>query len=353
MSWVSKWFGRYFSDPQVVFLALFLVLGFSIILFMGEMLTPVLASIVIAYLLESLVRKLQQLGVPRLLAVLVVFVLFMTVLVLFLFGLVPALSAQITQLVQTLPSMISKGHGLLLRLPEIYPNFVSEQQVNEVISTMRKELASLGQLVLSLSLTSVVGLITLLVYLVLMPLLVFFFLKDKDKILLWVRHQLPRDTGLADQVWSDVDRQIGKYVRGKVWEILIVWSASFVAFSFMGLQFAMLLGALVGLSVIIPYIGAVVVTLPVALIAWFQWGWSSEFAYLLLVYGIIQAVDGNIIVPLLFSEVVNLHPVAIVVAVLVFGGFWGFWGVFFAIPLATVVQAVLVAWPRQRSQETA
>ena len=66
-----------------------------------------------------------------------------------------------------------------------------------------------------------------------------------------------------------------------------------------------------------------------------------------MVYGFIQFLDGNLLVPLLFSEVVNLHPVAIIVAVLLFGGIWGFWGVFFAIPLATLVKAVYNAWPQK------
>jgi len=83
------------------------------------------------------------------------------------------------------------------------------------------------------------------------------------------------------------------------------------------------------------------------MIAYFQWGWTASFGYVLIAYGIIQALDGNVLVPLLFSEVVNLHPVAIIVAVLVFGGVWGFWGIFFAIPLATLVQAVLKAWPKK------
>ena len=87
-------------------------------------------------------------------------------------------------------------------------------------------------------------------------------------------------------------------------------------------------------------------TLKLALIGLFQWGWSDQFLYLVVVYGIIQALDGNVLVPLLFSEAVNLHPVAIICAVLLFGGLWGFWGVFFAIPLATLFKAVLNAWPR-------
>jgi len=86
--------------------------------------------------------------------------------------------------------------------------------------------------------------------------------------------------------------------------------------------------------------------LPIAFVAYFQWGWGWSFGQVMIAYAVIQALDGNVLVPLLFSEALNLHPVAIIVAILVFGGLWGFWGVFFAIPLATVVQAVLKAWPR-------
>ncbi|MGV8546541.1 AI-2E family transporter, partial [Pseudomonas aeruginosa] len=81
-------------------------------------------------------------------------------------------------------------------------------------------------------------------------------------------------------------------------------------------------------------------------IACFTWGWSDTFIYLLVAHAITQALDGNVLVPLLFSEAENLHPVAIICAVLLFGGLWGFWGVFFAIPLATLVKAVLDAWPK-------
>ncbi|MDA7746645.1 AI-2E family transporter, partial [Psychromonas sp.] len=109
--------------------------------------------------------------------------------------------------------------------------------------------------------------------------------------------------------------------------------------------YSALLALLVGLSVLIPYIGAAVVTVPVAIVALFQWGFSADFVYLMIAYSVIQAIDGNVIVPILFSEAVNLHPIVIIISVLVFGGLWGFWGVFFAIPLATLVKAVLHAWP--------
>ncbi len=352
MQIVTEWFRRYFSNPQLVFLTLLLAVGFAVVLTMGNMLAPVLASLVIAYLLEGLVSSLEGMGLPRLPSVLLVYVSFVLFLALVLFGVLPLASRQVTELVQQLPSMITEGTKFLTDLPQRYPEFVTDSQIADLIETIRGEALSLGQQVVSWSMASVVGIITVLVYLILMPLLVFFFLKDKALILGWIKSHLPRHRGIAGTVWSDMDRQISNYVRGKFWEILIVWAVTYVTFVLFDLRYAMLLALLVGLSVIVPYIGASVVTVPVILIAWFQWGWSSEFAWLAGAYFIIQVLDGNVLVPLLFSEVVNLHPVAIIVAILVFGGLWGFWGVFFAIPLATLVQAILSAWPRQTVEET-
>lgn len=346
MQVITDWFRRYFSDPQVVFLAVALLVGFAVVLSMGYMLAPALASIVIAYLLEGLVAFLQRRGLPRFPAVLLVYMAFMVFLITILFGVIPVVSRQVTDLVQQLPSMITAGLTSLAELPQRYPEVVSNLQIQEVIATIRSEIASFGQRVLSWSLASVVGVITLLVYLILVPLLVFFFLKDKELIIAWFMSYLPQHRRIAGNVWLDVDRQISNYVRGKFWEILIVWAATYVGFQVFGLNYAMLLALLVGVSVIIPYIGFTVVTIPVLLVGWFQWGWSSEFAWMASVYFVTQAMDGNVLVPLLFSEVVNLHPVAIIVAILVFGGLWGFWGIFFAIPLATLVQAILIAWPR-------
>jgi putative permease len=351
MQSIREWFNRHLSNPQVVALALVLIAGFALVLILGNMLAPVLASVVIAYLLEGVVRRLEERGARRTLAVTLVFVVFIAVLLFMLLGLLPRLSHQLTQFVQQLPDMIARGHQALLLLPDKYPNFITEEQVTQVIAGLRTELGALGQRALSLSLASLVGLVVFLVYVILVPMLVFFFLKDKQRILSWVTGYLPRERALSTVVWADVDRQIGNYVRGKVWEIFIVGVVTYVTFKLMGLQYTVLLATLVGLSVIIPYIGAMLATVPVALIAYFQFGWGADFAWIMIAYLIIQALDGNVLVPVLFSEVVNLHPVAIIVAVLLFGGIWGFWGVFFAIPLATLVQAVLKAWPRALETE--
>ncbi len=349
MNLLREWYHRHLSDPQVVILAGILIAGLVVIITVGDMLIPVLMGVVIAYLLDGVVEKCNRLGAPRISAVVLVFILFISFLVFAIFWMVPRLSSQLTQLVQQLPVMMGHGQEALLQLPGKYPNLFTEQQVNELIHAIRSEITAMGQRLLSMSVASVISLITLMVYIILVPVLAFFFLKDKRRILAWFSKQLPSERRLADQVWHDVNLQVSNYVRGKVWEIVIVGMVSFATFIFMDLQYALLLATLVGLSVIIPYIGAAVVTIPIAIIAYFQWGWGADFAWVLIAYGVIQAFDGNLLVPLLFSEVVDLHPVAIIIAVLVFGGIWGFWGVFFAIPLATLVQAVLNAWPRKET----
>jgi putative permease len=280
-------------------------------------------------------------------AVGLVFALFMGVLMLFIVVVMPLLWHQLITLFNELPGMLAKWQSLLLLLPERYPHLVSDEQVLQAIEAARGEIGKFGQWALTFSLSSLPLLVNIMIYLVLVPILVFFFLKDRVMIGQWVRGYLPRERALITRVAQEMNRQIANYIRGKVIEIVICGGVTYIAFVALGLNYAALLALLVGISVVVPYVGAVVVTVPVLLIALFQWGWSDQFIYLMAVYGIIQTLDGNVLVPLLFSEAVNLHPVAIICAVLLFGGLWGFWGVFFAIPLATLFKAVLDAWPRK------
>lgn len=346
MNAIRDWFRRHLSDPQVVGLALVVVLAVAFVWLFGKMLAPLLAALVIAYLLDTLAGQLRRRGVPHLAAVLLVFLFFVAVLLVTFLWLFPLLTRQMSQLFQQVPSMIAKAQQALLQLPSQYPNLVSEAQIRDLISGLSAEVLGFSQTLLTVSVSSVVTVIWVGIYLVLVPILVFFMLKDKTQILDWAQSFLPRDRHLIQQVGREVDRQIGNYVQGKLLEIVIVGVVTWIAFRFLGLQYAVLLAALTGVSVLIPYVGATVVTVPVALVAYFQFGLASGFYYALLAYGIIQFLDGNLLVPLLFSEVVDLHPVAIIAAILAFGGLWGFWGVFFAIPLATVIQAILRALPR-------
>ena len=344
---LRDWIQRYFSDEEAVVLAVLLVLAFTAVLTLGGMLAPVLAGMVLAYLMQGLVSTLERLRLPGGVAVGLVFALFMGVLLVFIVVVLPLLWHQFITLFNELPGMLAKWQSLLLLLPERYPHLVSDEQVLQAIEVARSEIGKFGQWALTFSLSSLPLLVNIMIYLVLVPILVFFFLKDRAMIGRWVRGYLPRERALITRVGQEMNRQIANYIRGKVMEMAICGGVTYIGFVAMDLNYSALLALLVGVSVVVPYVGAVVVTVPVMLIALFQWGWSDQFIYLMAVYGIIQTLDGNVLVPLLFSEAVNLHPVAIICAVLLFGGLWGFWGVFFAIPLATLFKAVLDAWPRK------
>ncbi|MTI13745.1 AI-2E family transporter [Sansalvadorimonas verongulae] len=342
---IGGWLHRYFSDEEAIVLLLLLAAALVIILVLGTMLAPVFAGLVLAFVLQGCVAWFERMKCPHMLAVSLTFVFFIAVLLAVILLIMPLIWEQGSTLLNELPRMVQQWQQMLQHLPEAYPGFVSDAQVHAWSEAASTQLTTLGQWLVSFSLSKLPNLVGVLIYLVLVPILVFFFLKDRAMLVAWFSSKLPKERRMINQVSEEMSNQIANYIRGKFIEIVIVGVASFIAFAFMGLNYAALLALLVGLSVVVPYIGAAVVTIPVAAIGLFQWGFEHQFFVLMAVYGVIQALDGNVLVPLLFSEAVNLHPIAIIIAVLLFGGIWGFWGVFFAIPLATLVKAVFSAWP--------
>ena len=344
---VNDFLDRYFHDEESIILMLLLTAGLAVLLLFGGVLAPLITAIIIAYLMQGLVEILLRQGLSARIAFVLVYTVFIGVFLSMLLFLLPSAWNQLRRLMNELPNLISQWQASLLLLPENYPSLVSEQQIRELINGVRGELGGYGQSVLEYSLASIPSIISWIVFIVLVPILVYFVMKDKSDLINWAGNFLPRNRPLMNRIWLEMDQQISNYIRGKVLEIFIVGSVSYLLFVILGINYALLLSVLVGLSVIVPYIGATVVTIPVAAVAYVQWGIGSEFYTVLVVYGVLQLVDGNVLVPVIFSEAVNLHPVAITAAVLVFGGIWGLAGVFFAIPLATLVKAIINAWPNK------
>ncbi|MDN3523505.1 AI-2E family transporter [Halomonas ramblicola] len=343
---LRRWVDRYLSDEEAVILLVVLVLGFAVVIFFGRMLAPFLFALVIAFLLQGPVGWLERHRVPHLLAVILVTLGFVGIMLALAFILMPMIWNQLVGLVQEAPRMFASGQQLLDVLQERYPQLVTPDQIQNWIDVAGREMTQMGQRALTLSLASLGNVLTLIVYLILVPILVFFMLKDRDRLVDFTLSLLPQKRTLMTRIWQEMDDQIANYVRGKSLEIIIVGTVAFFTFAYFGLPYSALLSVVVGLSVLVPYIGAAVTTLPVAAVAGFHFGMTDEFLYVLVAYGVLQALDGNVLSPILFSEAVNIHPVSIILAILFFGGIWGFWGVFFAIPLATLLKALVYAWPR-------
>ena len=179
---IKGWFEKHFSDPQAIILVSFLLLGAIFILYLGKILTPVLAGIVIAYVLEGLVKKISLCGAPRFVSFLISYALFITALALILFGLIPLVISQVSQLISDFPRILDKVQQLILTIPERYP-MLDAHEIEKMLGSFSSELVGVGQKLVTVSLSSVVDVFSVLVYLVVVPLLVFFFcLKIKQKL---------------------------------------------------------------------------------------------------------------------------------------------------------------------------
>ena len=414
MDLIKDWLKRQLSNPQIVLLATLLLVVFLTIFFLGDFLAPVLASVVIAYLLDGIIMRFQKHGIPRLVAVCGVFVLFLVSIFLLFFVVLPSLVSELDKFVRNdVPSIVknvstnmrgayqkyeylrnkrlpdffssqlqSKGIGIqestntvsLSESPSVITNSIhgpepffddarftggklsmvdtsaDASSYERITRTVETEITEIGRRALTFSISSLKNVVVWMLYLVLVPVLVFFILKDKEAILHWFARFLPNERALTSQVWEEVNIQTSNYVRGKFWEVIIVWVVTYVTFKIFGLRATLLVSLFVGLSVLVPYVGATLMYIPVIILGYYQFGMSSTFVWLMIAYSIIQVLDGNVLAPVLLSEATSLHPIAIIAAILLFGGLWGFWGVFFAIPLATLVNSIIKAWPMEMAK---
>jgi putative permease len=346
MDLLRDWYNIIARNNQLALLLVLLLIGTVFIVITADILAPFYAAMTIAYVMDVSMRALQRRGVSRGVAFGLVYGLFIA-LIIALVALVPLLGRQLLQLVGQFPAFVAKLQDIVAHLPERYPTLITADQLGGIMDDVRSQVLGMGQNLARYLRGTVVGVVTIIVYMIIVPIMIFFLLKDKDRIVRWLASFLPEHHELSAAVWRDVNRQLQSFVAGKVVQMLIVGVFAFILFKLVGLHYAPLLAVIVGIAVLIPYIGVAAATVPVAAVALLQYGLSFQAALAIGVYFIIHALDGNVLVPFLFSEAVAIHPVAIIVAILFFGGIWGVWGVFFAIPLAVLVKSVVAAWPKK------
>ena len=344
---IKDWYEDNFTDPNQVSLALVLIFSIIVTYILVQTIAPILVAIVLAYMLEGLVQHLIKITkATRHFSVIVVFFIFLIISILTLFMLLPLLLDQLTLLVKSLPEIFNKSKQLILGLYD-ENEYIPKDYIDNIFLGLQGETSKVGNSIFTFSLASAGGLFAIIVYAILVPIMIFFMLFDKEIINSWIARFFPKKLELTRRAYSELNLKIGNYIRCKFIEIMIVWISSFILFFALGLNYSLLLSFLCGLSVIIPYVGMIAVTIPIILVAYFQWALGSEFWYVIIGHLLIQAVDGNVVVPILFSDAVNIHPFAILLSILFFGSVWGIWGVFFAIPLAVLISTILNVWPER------
>ena len=336
---------KVFTNEETIVFSIAILLFFIVISFFGSVLTPFITSIIVAYLLVGLQKKIQSFNVNQNIALVITFSIFIITGAALLVWLVPLLYIQLQDFVLDVPNLFNNFLDFISGLPTKFPDLVSSDQIAIFFQAVSEEISVIAQNIVKSSISGIQSTITILLYIILFPILVFFFLFDRKNIIEGFLKIIPGKRQMLTDIWKEMDIQLSNYVRGKTIEIFIVGLAAAIIFSSLGLKYSALLSVLVGFSVIIPYVGAFLVTIPIVIIGLLQFGLDTQFYILISLYLLLQALDGNLLVPLIFSETVKLHPVVIILAVFIFGSMFGFWGVFFSIPIATFIKAVWNAWP--------
>ena len=297
-------------------------------------------------------KKIQSYNISEKISLVITFSIFIVIGAALVIWLVPLLYTQLQAFVIDVPNLINNFRDFISELPSKFPDLVSSDQITIFFQAVSEEISAIAQNIVKTSISSIQSAITVLLYIILFPILVYCFLFDRKNIIDVFLKVIPGKREMFTSIWTEMDVQLSNYVRGKTIEIFIVGIAAAIIFSSLGLRYSALLSVLVGLSVIIPFVGAFLVTIPVIVIGLLQFGLGTQFTILISLYLLLQALDGNLLVPIIFSETLKLHPVIIILAVFIFGSMFGFWGVFFSIPIATFIKAVWNAWPSSLPSES-
>lgn len=329
------------TDPQIISLVIILALVVGALYFFGFQLIPFLVAFVLAYCLDSGVQRLKQYGLGQGLAVTLVYLVYLVMYFVMLAGPVQIVARRAVQLARNLPANADQLLARFSAFPDPTLGLLPEKMRQDVLDLVLAQIQHALGFLVSGSFGLISQVTAWVMFLFLVPLLVLFFLKDKDVLIQAVLRCLPRNRELATKIWLEMEKRMGGYVRGKIWEILIVGVVSWVAFALLGFEYPVVFAMLSGFSALIPFLGMIGVAIPLFIQGYLQWGMTWPMGWLMIVFAIIHFVDGNILVPFILSHAVKLHPVTILLAVLLFGSIWGFWGVLFAIPLATFAKILL------------
>ena len=364
---LKRWYWRHFSQPGTIEFALVLIGAFLTVYYFMWLVGPLVVALCLSYCLDWAVKSaIKHFKISRFLASSIVMIIFIGLCVGLLLFIAPKILQQGAEFYgkvqefsqnasesaniedENIDAVISTTvYDLIERTPEPLASMFTREDVENYVNNTRSfVMSNLTQIIKTKIMPSVMNAATWLMYMIVVPIFMFLMLSNKEVLQKRFRtYVLPNNQELISVFWPKINSQIEGYIRGKMLHITIISILNTFAFLTFGLNYAFLLGLGVGLSVVIPYVGAVIITIPILLVSLIQFGFSQAFFWFLLVYIVIQLLDSNVLTPFLFSKAMNLDAFSILAAIMIFGGLWGFWGVFLSIPLATFIGTLIVYWP--------
>ena len=313
--------------------AVFLVLLWAL----GDVILPFIIGSAIAYFLDPVADRLEKMGLSRVLATVVIFVFLLGVVILSLLVIIPLLIQQTNDLIQSAPELFNQ---LRAWLTERFPQVMDEgSPLRQSLIAVGETIQSRGGELLQQVLSSAAGVVNVLVFLVVVPVVAFYMLLDWDRLVASIDALLPRDhADTIRDLAGQIDRTLASFIRGQGTVCLILGTFYAVALMIVGLQFGLVVGLIAGLLTFIPYVGALVGGVLSVGLALFQfWGEWWSIVAVVVIFQLGQMVEGNILTPKLVGSSVGLHPVWLIFALSAFGTVFGFVGLLVAVPIAAAI----------------
>ncbi|WP_170595988.1 AI-2E family transporter [Ruegeria arenilitoris] len=320
---------RYWGIAAAIFILLLWLLG--------DVLLPFVIGGAVAYFLDPVADRLENMGLSRAAATAIITVFSILAFALMILMVVPALITQLIDLVDVLPSLFQEMRAFVERQ---FPSLLDrESNTHQFLLSMGDTLKGKTGDILETVMASVGSAVNIVVLLVIVPVVAVYLLLDWDRMIARINDLLPRDHApTIRKLAADIDAVLASFVRGMGTVCLILGTYYAVALMIVGLQFGLVVGFIAGLVTFIPYLGALIGgTLAIGLAMFQFWGDWASIGLVAGIFAIGQVVEGNFLTPKLVGDSVGLHPVWLLLALSVFGALFGFVGMLIAVPVAAAL----------------
>ena len=322
---------------QAKYWGIALVVFFLALWALGSVMLPFLVGGALAYFLDPVADRLERAGLSRVAATSVITVVAVLILVALVLAVIPTLVNQLTALINAAPDIAQRLQGFLIdRFPDLQDSTSTiRQSLAQIGATIQSKGAALAEGVLS----SLAGAISIVVFILVVPVVTFYLLLDWDHMIARIDQLVPRDHApTVRRLASEIDAALSAFVRGQLSVCLVLGIYYSVALMLAGLQFGLVVGAIAGAITFIPYVGAIIGGALAIGLALFQfWGDWVQIGIVAAIFGLGQFLEGNVLTPKMVGKSVGLHPVWLLFALSAFGTVFGFVGMLIAVPMAAAI----------------
>ena len=336
---------RWSATTKRLVVAVLVIATIYIVYRAGDIVRPFVWAAILSYVLLPVVGLLERrLRMRRTLAAALVFLALLVV----IFGggrlLAPVIVDQVRELQRTLPSLLANAQSTLAETADQ----VGLSDLDELLLNNVSAGGDVGQAIARTAVPVVVGLGHFLLEFLVFLIATFFFLRDAPRLFDWVRRLIP-SSQRAEIVplLGEVNALLGRYVRGQLFLVLVMWTATFVGLTILQVPFSFLLGLMTGLLEVVPIVGPITAGAVACLVALGHpapWG-MSQIVYVAVVavmYTVLRHAEDYFVIPFVIGRIVRLHPAVVIFSLLSGGAVFGLLGVFVAVPLAATLRLVLI-----------